>query len=289
MEKRYALFPGCVLTKAAAEAQTAAKAVAGALDVELVEIPGWSCCGASHTQDVDPLAALVANARNLALAEGVGAPLLTACSTCALTLRQAKAGLDGGRKDEINAFLQAGHLTYNGTVQVTMLLWELAKDIPALKNKVKKPLNALKAAAFYGCHTIRPRTIMDFESSSAPKSFENVLTALGATPVSFAKRLNCCGFHAVYPAESDALKMTSEVVDSAVKAGAHCVVTPCPLCQMQFDMYQDDAAKAAGITSRLPALHLQQIVGLALGISAKDLGLERNIVEPDTLKNMGLF
>jgi len=288
MEKRYAFFPGCVLTKAAAEANTAIRAVARALEVELVEVSGWSCCGASHVQDLEPLAALTTNARNLALAEQIGAPLLTACSTCALMLRQAKAALDGGRKDEINVFLKAGKLTYNGTVPVTTLLWELAKDLPALKAKVKKPLNNLRAAAFYGCHTVRPEAIMGFEDSQVPKSFENVLTALGATPAPFAKRLSCCGFHAVYSAEADALKMISEITDCAAKAGAHCVVTPCPLCQMQLDMYLDDAAAATGVKARVPALHLQQIVGLALGIPGTELGFERNIVKLDALKNIGL-
>jgi succinate dehydrogenase / fumarate reductase cytochrome b subunit len=256
--------------------------------VELVEIPGWNCCGASHVQDIEPLAALVANARNLALAEEIGAPLLTACSTCALMLRQAKAALDSGRKDEINAFLKAGNLAYNGTIPVTMLLWELAKDLPALKAKVQKPLKGLRAAAFYGCHTVRPEALMDFEPSSAPTSFESVLTALGATPAPFAKRLSCCGFHAVYPAEADALKMISAIVDGAAQADAHCVATPCPLCQMQLDMYQDAAAKATGVKARVPALHLQQLVGLALGVPAGELGFGRNIVEPDTLKKIGL-
>jgi succinate dehydrogenase / fumarate reductase cytochrome b subunit len=288
MEKRYAFFPGCVLTKAAAEAQTAARAVAKALGVELVEIPGWSCCGASHVQDVDPLAALTANARNLALAERIGAPVLTACSTCALMLRQAKIALDGGRKDEINGFLQAGKLAYSGTATVTILLWELAKDLAALKAKVAKPLKGVNAAALYGCHSIRPEAVMDFESSVAPKSLENVLAALGATVVPFAKRLDCCGFHAVYTAEPDALKMTAAIVDCAAQAGAHCVVTPCPLCQMQIDMYQDDAVRAAGVKARVPVLHLQQLVGLALGIPAGELGLERLIVEPDALKRIGL-
>jgi succinate dehydrogenase / fumarate reductase cytochrome b subunit len=288
MEKRYAFFPGCVLTKAAAEAHTAIRAVAAALGVELVELPGWSCCGASHVQDVEPLAALTANARNLALAEAIGAPLLTACSTCALMLRQAKAALDNGRKDEINVFLGAGKLTYKGTAQVTMLLWELANDLSGLRAKVRKPLASLKAAAFYGCHSVRPEALMDFESSQAPASLENVLTALGATAAAFPERLGCCAFHAVYSAESDALKMTSAIVAGAAHAGAHCVVTPCPLCQMQLDMYQDDAANATGVKARVPALHLQQVVGLALGIPAKDLGLERNIIEPDTLRAIGL-
>ena len=285
MEKRYAFFPGCVLTKAAAEAQTAIQAVAKELAIELVEIPGWSCCGASHVQDVNSLAALTANARNLALAEKIGAPLLTACSTCALMLRQAKAALDNGRKDEINAFLKEGNLQYSGKTPITMLLWELAKDDAALKAKVKKPLASLKVAAFYGCHTLRPEAIMGFDKSSAPKSFETVVAAIGATSVPFADRLNCCGFHAVYPAEADAMKMTAAAVNSAAKEGAHCIVTPCPLCQMQLDMYQD----AANPKAHVAILHLQQLVGLALGIPGKDLGFEHNIVKTDALKNLGLL
>ena len=289
MQKRYAFFPGCVLNSAASEAHTALKACAQALDVELVEIPGWSCCGASHVQDIDPVAALAANARNLALAEKIGAPMLTSCSTCALMLRSAKHELDNGRKAEANGWLKAGNLEYKGSVEVSTLLWELAKDVPALKAKVKKPLSKLNVAAFYGCHSIRPKQIMNYESSTQPTSFENIVTALGATAVPFEKRLDCCGFHAIYPAEADAMQMISGIVGSAAKAKAHCVVSPCPLCQMQLDMYQDYAGAATNLKERLPALHLSQLVGLALGVPVEALGLDRLMVEPGTLKQAGVL
>ena len=289
MQKRYAFFPGCVLNSAASEAHTALKACAKALDLELVEIPGWSCCGASHVQDIEPVAALAANARNLALAEKIGAPMLTSCSTCGLMLRSAKHELDNGRKAEANTWLKAGKLEYQGSVEVTSLLWELAKDIPALKAKVKKPLNGLKVAAFYGCHSLRPKQIMTYESSTQPTSFESIVTALGATPVPFDKRLDCCGFHAIYPAEADAMQMISGIVASAATAGAHCLSTPCPLCQMQLDIYQDNATKTTGIKERVPALHLPQLVGLALGVPAKELGLDRLVVEPTGLQKANVL
>lgn len=284
MQKRYAFFPGCVLNSAASEAHTALKACAVALEVELAEIPGWSCCGASHVQDIEPVAALAANARNLALAEKMNAPMLTSCSSCALMLRQAKYDLDNGRKGEANVWLKAGNLEYQGKVEVTTLLWELAKDLPALKARVKKPLSGLKVAAFYGCHSIRPGQIMNYESSVTPTSFESIVTALGATAVPFSKRLDCCGFHAIYPAEADAMKMISGIVETAAEAGALCLASPCPLCQMQLDMYQENAAKSTGLKARVPALHLSQLVGLALGVDAAALGLDRLVVAPDALK-----
>lgn len=287
MLKKYAFFPGCVLDSASKESRMALEASAGILGVELVEIPGWSCCGASHVQDIDHTAALAANARNLALAEGIGAPLLTSCSTCALMLRSAKAELDGGKKDQANTWLAAGNLSYKGSVDVTTLLWELAKDLPGLKAKVKNPLKDVKVATFYGCHSVRPESIMNFESSRTPSSLEDIMTALGATSVPFSKRLSCCGFHAVYPAEKDAMKMIRGIVTDAVNAGAHCIVTPCPLCQMQFDMHQNTAGSTAGLKHRIPVLHLSQAVGLALGVAPDKLGLDRLIVKNPKTESLG--
>lgn len=283
MQKEFAFFPGCVLTQAAIESKMSIEAIAPVLGITLKEINGWSCCGASQAQKVDPLATLVANARNLALAETMNLPVLTTCSTCLLMLRRAKAELDGGPKERINSFLAEGKMQYKGTSEVTSLLWLLAQNVEELKSKVKKPLSNLKVAVFYGCHSIRPEKDLGFESSTNPTSFETVVKALGAQVVPFEKRLNCCGFHAVYPAEKSAMKMTSGIVNSAAKSEAHCVVTPCPLCQMQLDIYQEDAQDIAKSNVRLPVLHLSQLVGLALGIPAKKLGLDYNVIDANKL------
>ena len=283
MQTEFAFFPGCVLTQAAKESKMALEAIAPKLDIKLKEIPGWSCCGASQAQDVDPLATLVANARNLALAENLGLPVLTSCSTCLLMLRRAKAELDGGKKDRINTFLAKGNMTYKGTSDVTSLLWVLAQNAQTLKSRVSKPLTGLKVAAFYGCHSLRPESALGFESSVNPSSFETVVAALGGQTVPFAKRLDCCGFHAVYPAEKSVMHMTSQIVDSAAASGAACIVTPCPLCQMQLDIYQDAAQDMTKSKARVPVLHLSQLVGLALGIPAKELGLDYNVIDATKL------
>ena len=279
MQTEFAFFPGCVLTQAAKESKMALEAVAPRLGIKLKEIPGWSCCGASQAQDVDPLATLVANARNLALAEKMNLPVLTSCSTCLLMLRRAKAELDGGKKERINTFLATGNMHYAGTSEVTSLLWVLAQNAQMLKAKVVRPLANLKVAAFYGCHSLRPEHALGFESAVNPTSFETVVAALGGQTVPFAKRLDCCGFHAVYPAEKSVMRMTGQIVDSAAASGATCLVTPCPLCQMQLDIYQEAAQDISRSKARMPVLHLSQLVGIALGIPAKELGLDYNVID----------
>ena len=254
----FAFFPGCVLSQAAKESKMSLEAIAPILGITLREIPGWSCCGASQAQNVDPLATLVANARNIALAEKMNLPLLTTCSTCMLTLTRAKSTLDKGAKDRINNYLAKGNMKYEGSTEITSLLWVLYQNVETLKTKVTKPLKGLKVALFYGCHSLRPeKAYGNKESSTNPKSFETVVQALGATIVPFEKRLDCCG--------------------------ADVVVTPCPLCQMQLDIYQERYQDANNSDIRKPIIHLSQLVGLALGLDNEALGLDINIIDATKL------
>jgi succinate dehydrogenase / fumarate reductase, cytochrome b subunit len=277
---KYAFFPGCVLEGAAKEAHTATVKVAAVLGIELVELEGWTCCGASHLQDVDEAASVVINARNIALAEELGLPLLTVCNTCTLMLRKAKAALDGGEKSTANKILKANGLEYRGTSQVTHFLWALIRDygLDNLRRKVTRPLTGLRVAGYYGCHILRPPQIMNFEDHAVPHSLEDLIVALGAEPVDFAAKLKCCGFHACWTAENDVLNITGENNLSAITAGAECIVTPCPLCQMQLDMYQPEGQQRVGTTRQIPVLHLAQLIGLALGLRSHELGMGRHVI-----------
>lgn len=281
---KYAFFPGCTLEAAAAELKTSTIKVAEALGIELVEIDGWTCCGASHVQDIDEVLATSVNARNIALAENMGLPIMTVCNTCTLMLRTAKEKLDNpdlDLKDKVNGILKEAGLEYKGTSEVTHLLWALIKDygLNKLKKKVKRPLKGLKVANFYGCHIIRPQEVMGFENYLNPNSMELLAEALGAECVNYERRLSCCGFHAVFPAEEEVMKINGLNALAAKKAGADCIVTPCPLCQMQLDMYQPDSQKRFSEDITMPILHLPQLIGLALGFSPKELGMKRHIVD----------
>lgn len=276
---KYAFFPGCVLRGSASEALLATVKVTEALGVELVEIPSWTCCGASHLQDVDDITALAVNARNLAIAETMGLTVMTVCNTCTLQLRRAKAKLDGDAnvKAKVNAILAKSGYEYKGTTDVTHLLWVLASNPQLLEGKVVKPLTGLKVAGFYGCHILRPPKVMNYEDYLHPQSLEKVIALTGAEAVDFDFKYKCCGFHAFWTAEKDVLRVTGQAVDSAARAGSDMVVTPCPLCQMQLDMYQPEGRRAANTSAELPVLHLSQLIGLALGMSSEDLGIQRHV------------
>lgn len=280
---RYGFFPGCTLESAAQELMISTMKVAEALGVELIELDGWTCCGASHIQDIDETLALSVNARNMALGEALGAPILTVCNTCTLMLRMAKQSIDEDEtvKVKVNENLKEAGFQYQGTSDVTHLLWMLIRDygLENLKQKVRRPLTGLKVANFYGCHIIRPPQVMGFESHLNPQSMELVVEALGAENVDFDQRLGCCGFHAVFPAEEEVMRKTGINTLSAKEQGADVMVTPCPLCQMQLDMYQPDAQKRFEESIRMPILHLPQLIGLALGYEPEELGIQRHIID----------
>ncbi|MFZ7101582.1 MAG: CoB--CoM heterodisulfide reductase iron-sulfur subunit B family protein [Peptococcaceae bacterium] len=278
---KYAFFPGCVLAQAAKEAYISTTAVAGALGIELVEIPGWTCCGASHVQDMEEMAALAINARNIALAEKMALPILTVCNTCTLMLRKAKYALDNGEKEMINEIIGKTGLEYTGTSEITHLLWVLINDygLNRLKQKVVYPLKGIKAAGYYGCHLLRPPYLMNHEDHAKPHLLDDLIGALGGNTVDFAAKDRCCGFHAVLNAPRSVYRMTGEINLCAIEEGANCIVTPCPLCQMQLDMYQPEGKLAVKTEEDIPVLHLAQLIGLALGLSPEELGMRRHVTE----------
>lgn len=278
---KFAFFPGCVLKGAAAEAYASTEKVCAKLGIEIEEIPNWTCCGASHAQGVNDLAALAVNARNISIAEYMRLPILTVCNTCTLQLRTAKMRLDGDPKlkEKVNKILsESGHpYPYQGTSEITHLLWVLDQHPELLEDKVTKALSGLKIAAYYGCHILRPQEVMNYEDGKHPRSLERLIERLGAESVDFDASRKCCGFHAQLAAERDVLKVTGQITDSAGRAEANALVTPCPLCQMQLDMYEPEGRESVRSHVQIPILHLPQLVGFALGMSKEDLGFNRHV------------
>ena len=276
---KYGLFPGCVLEGASKEDYDATLAVAKKLGIELEELDGWTCCGASHVQDIDPLLTLATNARNISLAEKKGLDILTVCNTCTLMLRQAKNTLDNDevKRAKVNNILGSAGIQYQGTSNITHFLWVLVKEygLSNLKAKVVKPLNGLRVAEYYGCHILRPEEDTGFEDFQQPHSLSDLIKAIGATPIDFSRKLDCCGFHAVYPAHDSVMQMTGSINRDAANEGADCIVTPCPLCQMQLDMFQKEAKQTVPCGKDMPIIHMSQLIGLALGISPEEMGMPK--------------
>lgn len=287
MTLTYAYFPGCVAQGACRELDQSTKALAQALNIQLIELKKASCCGSGTFKEDSQFLEDTVNARNIALAESLKLPLLTHCSTCQGVIGHVDERLKDAQQsnpnylDQVNTFLsKEGCSPYQGSTTVTHLLWALVGDygLEALSNQVRMKLSGLKCAAFYGCYLLRAQKHLPFDDPFAPTSMENVFRAVGATPIEYRGRTQCCGWPLSSYATESAFKMAGNHIQEAIAAGADCMVTPCPLCHLNLDSRQPEVAKVIGQPLNLPVLHLPQLVALALGVSPETLGLDRHIV-----------
>ncbi|MBD2462086.1 CoB--CoM heterodisulfide reductase iron-sulfur subunit B family protein [Oscillatoria sp. FACHB-1407] len=287
MTLKYAYFPGCVAQGACRELYQSTAALTQALGIELVELKKASCCGSGTFKEDSQLLEDTVNARNIALAEQLNLPLLTHCSTCQGVIGHVDERLKEAQKknpayvDQVNGFLKnEGCSPYKGSTEVKHLLWAIVGDygLEAVQERVTRKLAGLKCAAFYGCYLLRAQDSIPFDDPHSPESMENVFRAVGATPVYYRGRTQCCGWPLSSYATTQAFQMAGGHIQEAIAAGADCLVTPCPLCHLNLDSRQPEVEKVIGRDLGLPVLHLPQLVALALGVSPKQLGLDRHIV-----------
>lgn len=285
LKLRYAYYPGCVSQHMTRETDDSTRLVAKMLGIELHEMPKASCCGAGLLTDYDYPLYIALNARIFAEAEAMGMDILTICSTCLMVMSTANRDLkrDPLLLDETNEVLSRTGLVYSGRVEVKQLLWVLAGDygLENLKRQVKRPLHWIKAAPFYGCHSLRPSDALGFDDPEKPWSLEATIKALGAEPVEYRGKTKCCGFQVDLVAEKTAEKMTAVRLLDGKSRGANCFVTPCPFCHINLDNYQRLAEKTVDKKIEMPVFHLSQLVGLALGLTPGALGLGRHLVSPE--------
>ncbi|HZT12896.1 MAG TPA: CoB--CoM heterodisulfide reductase iron-sulfur subunit B family protein [Candidatus Baltobacteraceae bacterium] len=285
--KRYGFFPGCVAKESCKELFNSTMLLADKLGIELIELTAASCCGASVVNDTNRDIGRVLNARTYAQAEALGLDdIITICSTCTGHMRLANKELleSEERMTQANAILGKFGARYDGGVTVRHLLWMLIDDIGLdnVRTMVVRPLNGLRVAPFYGCHIIRPEKVNGWESARNPHSLEDLIEALGGEPVDYAGKTRCCGFHIQLEKEGTAAAMVGQNMRMAKDKGAEAVITPCPLCHLALDGYQQDAASRWGRTD-LPTFHLPQLVAFALGVPAEKLGLKKHLIDPRTV------
>ena len=279
--KYYTYFPGCSSSEGGAKAYGwSAQAVSKALDIDLIELDDWNCCGSTPYSSVDELASFCLSARNLALAEKTGFDLVTPCSSCYVTLSRTNSYLKEYPqvKTKVDEALAAGGLEYHGTVRVRHLLDVFVNDIgyDAIRSKVKRNLDGLKVAPYYGCQIVRPR--FGFDHPEFPQSLDKLIASLGGEPVFFPLKTRCCGGALIISEEALALDLIGKLLNSALSNGAECLITPCPLCQTNLDVYQSRVSKRLGTNFNLPVLFFTQLMGVAFGLSDEDLGLKASIV-----------
>ncbi len=281
MSNDFAYYPGCSGHGTSKEYDRSTRAVCAAFDLNLVDIPDWSCCGSSpaHTLDYSFAAALAA--RNLELVENMGlGTAITPCPSCLTNLKAATYRIQKDAfREKVNSLLDR---PYQGSVQSLSVLQVLVEHIGtgAIAARVRRPLTGLRVAPYYGCIMNRPPEIMSFDDSENPMAIDNIMTALGAEVVPFPLKVECCGASFGVPRQDIVARLSGKLLACARDIGAHVMVVACPMCQMNLDLRQDQVNKALNESFQMPVLYFTQLMGLALGCSEDDLGLDRLSVSP---------
>ena len=284
---KVAYWPGCVSRGFTPELHGSMAIVAEKLGIELVELDRANCCGAGVIAEHNQELADTLNARTFALAQQVdGAELMmNICSTCQGAQSECQERLDANTeyRDHVNATLGAEGLRYAKGLDNKNFLWLLVEEIglDTLKSKVKQPLTDLRVGPFYGCYIVRPHERLGIDSENPRDRYLHmVIQALGGTVIDYAGVYKCCGFPIITMNKKASLTMAGRHLGDAIDADADCLVVPCPLCHLNLDLQQPAAAKISGRELGMPVLHLPQLVGLALGLSPKELGMNKHIVRP---------
>jgi heterodisulfide reductase subunit B len=256
-------------------------AVSKALGIELNEIKGWTCCGASSAHQTNrELAASLAGA-NLIKASQMGMDMVVNCAACYNRSKVANYEIINS-EDMRRAVADTLGETYDGSVPVRHFVEILLKDVgvAALRKKIATPLTGLKAAAYYGCYLVRPPEATNFDDPENPTILERLIEAAGAENVEWSGKVDCCGGMQNLTRTEITVRRSAAVIEMAQACGAQCIVVACPMCQISLDVRQADMEKLLGRKYNMPVIYLTQLLGLALGILPDKLGFDRLMVDP---------
>ena len=294
---KVAYYPGCALEGTGHAYNRSTKELAKALDLELAELKNWNCCGAMEVKNIDPRLQTYLSARNLSIAEDMGFDTVMApCNGCYHNLKKAEYDLahDAGSR-EINDRLsrKAGHKTYEagGVTTIHALDWiKQAIGEDGLRAKVKSSLKGLKIANYYGCMYTRPRHIfpekdqgLGSESTSKPHFMDDLLTAAGAECVEYPLKTACCGGAHTLSDSDTSTKLVLNLLNGAQACGADVIATECPTCHTGLEIHQVRAEKVFGKRTKVKILYFTQLLGMALGLSARRVGVHENFSDSSAL------
>ena len=296
-KKNYAFYPGCSSQKGASASNfpTSIGVVCEKLGIQLNEIPDWNCCGASIGYgEGGLLPRLAISARNLALAEHhlPGQDLVSGCPACWLSTRESAEKLHESATlmAETNEALKEVNLNFKGTVKARHIVEVLVEDIgfAAMKAPVVKPLQGLKIAGYVGCQTNRPFGIAG-ESFENPMYLDKMVETVGGEALTkYEQKVSCCGGALAFSEPDKSQKQIKQIVESAYDQGADMIVTPCPLCQANVEVYQSEINRKQGTKFNMPVAYYSQLLAVAYGASAKQAGLDGHIIKPTKLQEIAV-
>ncbi|HPD61764.1 MAG TPA: CoB--CoM heterodisulfide reductase iron-sulfur subunit B family protein [Thermodesulfobacteriota bacterium] len=273
-------YPGCALHGTGREYGESIYAISQNLDIQLEELEDWSCCGASSGHTFNEALAIALPGRNLALAEKIGATkIVTPCPACFVRLKIAE------KKLKVNEFHPDLGFTYSGEIQINHLLEYLSEPelLKKIRTKITRPLHGLRVVCYYGCLTVRPPKMTDAKHPENPQDMDKLMELLGAQPLPWSFKTDCCGGSLTLTRIDIVRRLVNRLFRMAIEAGADCIVTACPLCQVNLDTREAEAAQAFQQNYKLPVYYFTELLGLALGLPGIDSWLARHIVNPRKL------
>ena len=294
-KREYSFYPGCSSQKGASSSNylVSVQAMCQELEIQLNEIPDWNCCAASIGYGGGgELPRLTLSARNIALSEqhNAGQDIVATCAACWLSTREAAERLheDQSLLAECNTALAEAGLKLRNQTSIKHMAEVLIEDIglEAIAAKVKKPLEGIKIAGYVGCQTNRPFGIAG-ESFENPQYLDKLVEALGGDAIpGYEKKVQCCGGALAFSEPAKSQEMVKGIIESAYDHGADLIVTPCPVCQMNVEIYQDDINATYGTQFKMPVVYYSNLMAVAFGRSAKDAALNAQIIPAKALDDL---
>lgn len=294
-KKEVSYYPGCSSQTGASSSNMmrATQTMCDELDIQLNEIPDWNCCGASIGYGGGgELPRLTLSARNIALSEqhNPGQEIIATCAACWLSTREAKDRLheDADMFRDANTALNEINLKLNNQTPVRHMVEVLVEDIgfEAIKAKVKKPLDGLKIASYVGCQTNRPFGIAE-ESFENPVYLDHIIESVGADSIpTYEKKVQCCGGALAFSEPEKSQEMIHGIIEAAYDHGADLIATPCPLCQANVEIYQDQINARFGSKFNMPVVYYSQLMSVAFGRNSKDSALDGQIIRAKSLEEI---
>jgi len=273
MNERISYYPGCSLHSTAREYDWSARAVCDALGITLVELPEWSCCGATSAHSLNHRLGRILPSRNLVLAERAGLDMAVACAACFNRLKGADRALaeDPALREEAEEILGGQKI---GRVRIRHLV-EILAELPdgTIRGKTVRSLSELRPVCYYGCLLVRPPETTAFDDSEHPHMLDRLMEAAGAAPLNWSYRTECCGAGLSLTRREIVERLVNRLVAMAREAEARCIVTACPLCGINLDARQT-------VGKPMPVLYFTEVLGWAFGLEDAEDWLRRHMVDP---------
>lgn len=281
---KYAYYPGCSAESTARDQFMSVAEVASALNIELIELKGWTCCGSTPAHHTDKILSIALPAANLLMAKKTGFDMVVFCAACYNRMKVANHEIQTNPeiRKEIAATLGED---YDGSVKVRHFVEVIIKDIGVkkLQDAFTHSLDGLKVTSYYGCLLVRPPDVTQFDDPENPTLMDSLVSFMGGESIDWPNKVECCGGGFALSRTDIVVELSNSILEMAKASGSQCMAVACPMCQINLDMRQSDIHKTKGRDHSLPVVYITQLVGLCLGISPKKLGMDKCVISPQPI------